>query len=108
MIISAVLLMLQATDAQVKYRVSGVVSDVETGEKLMGVAVFEKKLQVGAVTDEKGFYELDLPAGSHTLQFSFLGYVSDEKMIDVKGKAMTVNIRLKEDLYSLFTVLHIH
>lgn len=105
LIISAVLLMLQATDAQVKYRVSGVVSDVETGEKLMGVAVFEKKLQVGAVTDEKGFYELDLPAGSHTLQFSFLGYVSDEKMIDVKGKAMTLNIRLKEDVTKLSEVV---
>ena len=56
--------------AQQKGRVSGVVRDAETGETLIGVAVYEPQLKAGVTTDEKGRYEMELPVGDHRLQFS--------------------------------------
>ena len=55
-------------------RVTGTVRDAESGESLIGVAVLEPKLKTGVTTNEKGVYEIELPTGSHVLQFSYLGF----------------------------------
>ena len=56
--------------AQQEGRVSGVITDAETSETLIGVSVYVEKLQQGTTTDEKGRYELDLPLGEHMLRVS--------------------------------------
>ena len=45
--------------AQQKGQVVGVIKDAETNGTLIGVSIYEEKLQVGTTTDEKGHYELD-------------------------------------------------
>lgn len=57
-----------------KYTISGYISDAESGEKLLGVNVFDTKSKLGAVSNTYGFYSLTLPKDSVYLAFSYVGY----------------------------------
>ncbi|MBE7178846.1 MAG: TonB-dependent receptor, partial [Mucilaginibacter polytrichastri] len=52
-----------------------VVQDAKTGEKLSGVAVKLKGSQIGAASDSAGIVGLsNIPTGSRTLSFTYVGY----------------------------------
>ncbi|QDK82003.1 TonB-dependent receptor [Spirosoma sp. KCTC 42546] len=72
---------------------TGRVTD-EKSEALPGVSVILKGTQRGTVTDADGRYKLDVPNGTSTLVFSFVGYVSQEVSI---GNQASVNVSLKAD-----------
>jgi len=60
-------------------RVTGVISDAQTNEPLLGVSVSLMGTTLGAVTDEEGFYAiLNVPVGTYTLRMSSVGYNSVE------------------------------
>ena len=82
-------------------RVTGVVRDAESGETLIGVAVYEPVLKKGVTTNEKGKYEIDLPEGNHQLQFSYVGFQVYETNIMVGQKPKTLNVKLKPELTKL-------
>ena len=82
-------------------RITGVVRDAETGETLIGAAVYEPRLQRGVVTNESGRYEIDLPEGSHLLQFSYVGYQTNETNVTVRQRPQTLNVRLQPELTRL-------
>ena len=50
--------------AQQKGQVTGVVKDAETNETLIGVSIYEERLQLGTTTDEKGHYTLESRVGA--------------------------------------------
>jgi hypothetical protein len=62
--------------AQQTGQVTGVVKDAENNGALIGVSIYEEKLQLGTTTDEKGHYEMDLPLGDHSLRISYIGYTT--------------------------------
>lgn len=67
---------------------SGYVSDMKDSKKLENVNVYIPLLQRGTVTDENGFYEFrNLPPGSVQLQFSYIGYKSIVKTVELNGDA---------------------
>ena len=90
--------------AQQKGRVSGVVKDADTGETLVGVAVYEPRLKTGVTTNEKGYYEIDLPLGDHLLQFSYIGFQTLEKTVNFAAKPKTLNVKLQPDVTKLSEV----
>ena len=90
--------------AQQKGRVSGVVKDADTGETLVGVAVYEPRLKTGVTTNEKGYYEIDLPLGDHLLQFSYIGFQTLEKTVGFAAKPKTLNVKLQPDVTKLSEV----
>ncbi|WP_375438251.1 carboxypeptidase-like regulatory domain-containing protein [uncultured Hymenobacter sp.] len=49
---------------------SGYLRDAATGEALIGATVFVRSLGVGATADERGYYALAVPRGTHTFTFS--------------------------------------
>jgi hypothetical protein len=53
--------------------ITGYVTNKETNEPVTGVTVSIKKLSVGAITNEFGFYTLTLPRGVHDITFSYIG-----------------------------------
>jgi len=63
------------------YTISGYVSDVETGEKLISAYVYDQISQKGTVTNNYGFYSLTLPKDSVKIIYSYLGYESKEKIL---------------------------
>ena len=84
-------------NGQEKYGVKGIVKCSDNKEVLSGVTVLVESLNVGTSTDKNGFYELFLPQGSYTIRFSFVGYISETKTINVKNSFNELNISLKID-----------
>ncbi len=81
--------------------VTGQVTD-QKGQPLPGVSVRVKDQAVGTVTDAAGNYSLNLPEGSTTLIFSYVGFVSQEVAAKNGGK---VDIHLNEQANSLNEVV---
>ena len=83
--------------AQQMNRIQGVIKDNDSHEVLSGVTVFVEELKTGTSSDEKGHYEIQLPSGSYNIKFSFVGYTSKTKQIEVTNSVKTLNINLKAD-----------
>jgi len=77
-----------------KATISGIVRDKSNGEVLIGAAIYIRELKTGAVTNAYGFYSLNLTQATYSLVYSFLGYQSIEKIIDL-NKEQTSNIELE-------------
>lgn len=67
--------------AQQKFTLSGTITDSENNETLYGVNVIIKELNIGGVSNEYGFYSIEVPAGTHKVQISYLGYATQEETI---------------------------
>ncbi|MFD2512769.1 SusC/RagA family TonB-linked outer membrane protein [Pontibacter locisalis] len=71
--------------------VTGKVTDASTNQPLPGVTVLVKGTSVGTATSSDGTYTLNVPQGSNTLKFSFIGYRDIERAI---GNASNINVAL--------------
>ncbi len=80
--------------------VSGAIADSEG--PLPGASVVVKGTTTGAVADFDGNYTIEVPEGSNTLVFSYVGYGPQE--IDVDGRT-TINVTLQPDAQSLSEVV---
>lgn len=74
--------------------ISGIVSDEQTGETLIGVSVFAPVSDRGAVSDIDGTYSLTIP-GPEKVQFSYVGYQTFEVEVN---ESVTLNISLVPDV----------
>ena len=61
--------------------ISGYITDSDTKEPVAGTTIFSQKYMTGSVSNDFGFYTIELPRGINTLQFSFLGM--KEKLINL-------------------------
>ena len=57
-----------------KITISGYVRDLESGENLIGAAIFVDKTSQGTTTNTYGFYSLTLSSDSVALSYSYVGY----------------------------------
>jgi len=89
-----------STQMLAQQKVMGTVTDAATGETLIGVSILIKGSPNGTVTDFNGKYELNT-SGDAVLQFSFVGYLTQE--VSVGGRA-TVDVVLSVDAVSLSEV----
>ncbi len=71
--------------AQKNYTISGYIRSSETGEALIGATVQIKELNKGAMANAYGFYSISLPEGKHTVQYSYLGYISKTENNELTG-----------------------
>jgi len=77
-----------------RYTLSGYVHDESNGEMLIGGSIYCTELKTGAVTNVYGFYFLSLPAGKYHLRYSYIGFNTLEKDIQL-DKNLTLDINLK-------------
>lgn len=84
-------------NGQEKYGVKGIVKCSDNKEVLSGVTVLVESLNVGTSTDNNGFYELFLPQGSYNIRFSFVGYISETRTVNITDSFNELNISLKID-----------
>ncbi|MBK7628401.1 MAG: TonB-dependent receptor [Bacteroidales bacterium] len=80
--------------------VSGYVSDRDTKYPVAGVTVFVQKLMSGTVTNEFGFYSLNLPRGLHNIQFSFVGMREKSLSLNLNGTG-EMNVEMNSMLIPL-------
>ncbi|NOY51148.1 MAG: TonB-dependent receptor plug domain-containing protein [Chlorobi bacterium] len=76
------------------YKVSGLVSDYNIGEPLIGVNIVYGQGK-GTVTDINGVFNLNLPNGEYDLQISYIGFISQTKHVVVGNKDIFLNVELK-------------
>ncbi|MFT7157506.1 MAG: hypothetical protein ACI8Q1_002525 [Parvicella sp.] len=69
--------------AQENYTISGTLTDGSSGEALIGARIQLKDQPKGALTNVYGFYSLTLPAGTHEIVFSFVGFERQIKTIEL-------------------------
>lgn len=79
---------------QGKVTLSGYVHDQSNGEMLIGVTVYCTELKTGAVTNVYGFYSLSVAPGKYTFRFTYVGYNSFDKELQL-DKSVTLNVNLK-------------
>ena len=79
----------------------GVVKD-QSGGMLIGVFVMEKGTTNGTITDAEGKYKLTVKGPGSILEFSSIGYLSQEVQV---GSQKEINVTLKEDTEQLEEVV---
>ena len=79
--------------AQKKVTISGHITDIASGETLIGAGILEKESGLGAVTNNFGYYTLTIPAGEYDFHFSYVGYSEKVMRIDMRRDTV-VNVAL--------------
>jgi iron complex outermembrane receptor protein len=76
---------------------SGRVTDIETGEPLVGANIYTKKnLSIGVVSDFNGYYSISLPPDEYTFTISFTGMKTTEQTILIRsGKTTKMNVKME-------------
>ena len=90
--------------SQQQHTISGVVTDLNSGETLIGVNVLIPELRAGVITNAYGFYSITLPEGMHELVYSTLGYGVQRKTV-VLNNATVIDIALGENAEELDEVV---
>jgi hypothetical protein len=80
-------------NAQDKGKLTGLLTDKEANNESLPFAnVLIKGTTIGTTTDFDGKYSIQVPVGTHIVEFSFLGYKSVEKSFTIKaGETLTIN-----------------
>ena len=83
-------------------KVTGTVTDKETGETLPGVTVLVEGASNGTITDIDGVFTLNVPSENAKLIFSFVGFTTQE--IELNGRSV-INVTMDIDIQSLEEVV---
>ncbi|RKR13418.1 TonB-dependent receptor-like protein [Maribacter vaceletii] len=89
---------------QQKFTLSGIVSQKNSNETLIGVTIAIPELQTGVITNEYGFYSITLPEGNYTLVTNYLGFQEIKKDITLTDNKK-INFQLKEEAEQLEEVI---
>lgn len=88
--------------AQAQFSASGTVTDVE-GMPLIGVSVLVKGTPSGTVTDLDGRYSVSVPKDPSTLEFSYVGYRSQDVVVTAANS--TADVVMEEGANNLDEVV---
>jgi outer membrane receptor for ferrienterochelin and colicin len=89
-------------------KVTGVVTDAQTGEPLAGVQIYVEELQRGVLTQENGrFFLINLPVGSYTVVAEIIGYatVRRENVVINVDVTRQINFQLPSQAVEIEEVL---
>lgn len=73
-LLSAFLMLFALLQVAAQGTISGTISDLSTGETLIGANVVIDGTSTGTSTDFDGKYQFDAPAGTYTIYISYIGY----------------------------------
>ncbi|WP_297332192.1 TonB-dependent receptor [Flavobacterium sp.] len=77
------LLLFAFANAQQKFTLSGTISDVSSNETLIGASIYIPEANIAVATNEYGFYSISLPAGTYTVQVSFVSFGTLQETIEL-------------------------
>lgn len=84
------------------FTVTGRVTDSSTGEGLPGVTVLLKGTTTAAPTNAEGAYTINLPNGTGTLVYTYIGYVAREEAVNNRT---AINVQMGTDAKALQEVV---
>lgn len=100
-----ILIQLVSFGAYAQTGIFGTIKDADSGETLVGAAVYNDSLQKGTITDYNGYYDLQLKPGQYLIRFSYLGYTTIEKRITIDETRKRMNINMKSESQMLDNVV---
>ncbi|MFT5818601.1 MAG: outer membrane receptor for ferrienterochelin and colicin, partial [Lentimonas sp.] len=80
-----VVLAAQTVSAQQTYTLSGYVKEAGSKELLLGVTIYTADKTAGTVTNNFGYYALQLPAGTHDIVYNFIGYGTEIRQVTISA-----------------------
>ena len=80
--------------------ITGYITNRDTKEPVAGATFFVQKLSTGTVSNQYGFYTLNLPRGVHLLQFSFIGMKEKQVNVNLYGSG-EINLEMNSMLIPL-------
>ncbi len=86
--------------SQENHTLSGYVSDIRNGENIIGVNVYCKDLNKGVTSNVYGFYSLTLPEGKYEISFSYVGYKTQEFILNL-DKDISKNISFEIESFTV-------
>ena len=89
---------------QSHFTLSGVVKNSEDGKPIPNLAISIKDKNIGAITDDNGFYEIKLPAGANILETSSLGNEDISRRVILYNDGI-LNLELEEDYEQLGEII---
>lgn len=84
-----------------QYKVHGTVRDAETGEGLMVTNITVKGTTMGTTTDRNGRYNLFLTPAKYELLFSYMGYSSVKRVLEITNNDVELNVQLQPTILEL-------
>ncbi|MCZ2100153.1 MAG: TonB-dependent receptor [Chitinophagales bacterium] len=87
------------------FRLSGIIKDVDTGEAIYGAIVMDAKTKTTAITNEKGYFIMQLQPGQHQISMNYLGYNKVDILV-----TLDKNLFLQLSMISSYHLdtIHIH
>lgn len=79
-----------------RHTISGYVEDANTGEKLIGVNIYDLNTGEGTVSNTYGFYSLTLPEGEVEVVYSYISYKSGIQKLTLT-EDNSINVALLEE-----------
>lgn len=85
--------------------ISGYITDNQNNP-LPNVDVFIEDLKIGTSTNEDGYYILkNLPTTTVDITFSFLGYKTVYKSVEITGDTISLDVSLEESIFNMDEVI---
>ncbi|MES1217770.1 MAG: TonB-dependent receptor [Bacteroidota bacterium] len=81
-------------NAQVKYKVEGTIRDIYTKLPLKNVSVIVKESKVGTVTNDSGYFSINLFTPYCNINISSVGYVNETRYVDLTANAAPMLVEL--------------
>ncbi len=93
------------SNQETTYTLSGTLTDMATGEFLIGVNIYFPSLKTGTVTNEYGYYSMSLPAGKYKVEFSYTGFQKTVKETDIiQNQLLNIDLQFDESLLDEVTI----
>lgn len=83
-----------------KFTISGTLKDSVSGETLIGVEIFLDGTSIGTVSNNYGFYSLNIGKGEYRLVYQLMGYKNVKVPVNLVG-----NVKLDQNLQSIDNTL---
>ena len=91
--------------AQSQNKISGTVTDAQN-LPLPNVSVYAPEIHKSTLTNTNGFYEINsIPTGNLKINFSFLGFISQNKVISINEEEIILNLILEETHFEMDEVI---
>lgn len=89
---------------QKRFKLTGFITNAKTGKPISNVAIVVKETNIGTVTDEAGYYELELTAGLNLIEASSLGIQNIKKNVIIYNDGK-LDLKLAENYEQLKEVV---
>ena len=84
---------------------TGAITDANLGQRLPGATIRVDGAGTGTYSNQQGWYELSLPAGTYTIEVSYLGFSPvTERLTLAAGETRQLDIALSGNTYELRSV----